>query len=111
MAAALRGIVSISLCGKRQRPGEKGKKQRMMARKQLLKIDNNGIRKYVREERYAITATQNFLSAFGCWLAEYHNATQEDILQALAEIDAIMGREDNVQRLEQAVGIRLDARR
>lgn len=78
----------------------------------LFKIDPaHGIRKYVREERYAVTATQNFLSAFGCWLAEYHDATQEDILQALAEIDGIMGRDDNVQRLEKLVGIRLDARR
>lgn len=41
----------------------------------LLKIDRSGIRKFVREERYAVTATQNFLSAFGCWLAEYHEAT------------------------------------
>lgn len=77
----------------------------------LLKIDRSGIRKFVREERYAVTATQNFLSAFGVWLAEYHEATQEDILQSLAEIDGIMGRDDNVQRLEKLVGIRLDARR
>lgn len=77
----------------------------------LLKIDRSGIRKYVREDRYAVTATQNFLSAFGVWLAEYHDATQEDILQALAEIDGIMGRDDNVQRLEKMIGIRLDARR
>jgi hypothetical protein len=80
-------------------------------RNELLRIDRNGIRKFVRTDAYAVTATQNFLSAFGCWLAEYHNATQEDILQALAEIDGIMGRDDNLQRLEELVGIRLDARR
>ena len=77
----------------------------------LYKIDRSGIRKYVREEKFAVTATQNFLSAFGCWLAEYHGAEQDDILQALKEIDEIMGRDDNVKRLEEAAGIRLDARR
>lgn len=77
----------------------------------LYKIDRSGIRKFVREDRFAVTATQNFLSAFGVWLAEYHGAEQEDILQALSEIDAIMGRDDNVRRLEEVAGIRLDARR
>ena len=78
----------------------------------LFKIDpTHGIRKFVRTDAYAVTATQNFLSAFGVWLAEYHGATQEDILQALAEIDGIMGRDDNLQRLEELVGIRLDAKR
>lgn len=77
----------------------------------LYKIDRSGIRKFVREDRFAVTATQNFLSAFGCWLAEKHGAEQEDILQALREIDEIMGREDNVRRLEEVAGIRLDARR
>lgn len=77
----------------------------------LLKIDRNGIRKYVREDRYAVTATQNFLSAFGVWLAEVHQAEQEDILQAFAELEAIMGRDDNTQKLEELAGIRLDARR
>ena len=80
-------------------------------RNDLLRIDRNGIRKFVRTDAYAVTATQNFLSAFGVWLAEYHNATQEDILQALAEIDAIMGRDDNLQRLEELAGVRLDAKR
>jgi hypothetical protein len=79
--------------------------------KDLYKIDRSGIRKFVREDRFAVTATQNFLSAFGCWLAEKHGAEQEDILQALSEIDAIMGREDNIRRLEEVAGIRLDARR
>lgn len=79
--------------------------------KPLLKIDNHGIRKFVREDRFAVTATQNFLSAFGVWLAEYHSAEQEDILQALSEIDAIMGRDDNIRRLEEIAGIRLDAKR
>lgn len=77
----------------------------------LYKIDRSGIRKFVREDAFAVTATQNFLSAFGCWLAEYHDATQEDILQALSEIDGIMGRDDNIRRLEEVAGIRLDARR
>lgn len=77
----------------------------------LYKIDRSGIRKYVREESFAVTATQNFLSAFGVWLAEYHGAEQDDILQALSEIDGIMGREDNIKRLEEIAGIRLDARR
>lgn len=79
--------------------------------KDLYKIDRSGIRKFIREDRFAVTATQNFLSAFGVWLAEYHEATQEDILQALAEIDGIMGRDDNLQRLEKLAGIRLDAKR
>ena len=77
----------------------------------LYKIDRSGIRRYVREESFAVTATQNFLSAFGCWLAEHHGAEQDDILQALKEIDVIMGRDDNVRRLEEIAGIRLDARR
>jgi hypothetical protein len=77
----------------------------------LYKIDRSGIRKFVREDRFAVTATQNFLSAFGVWLAEYHGAEQDDILQALSEIDAIMGRDDNIKRLEEVAGIRLDARR
>ena len=77
----------------------------------LYKIDRSGVRRFVREEAFAVTATQNFLSAFGCWLAEKHGATQDDILQALTEIDEIMGREDNIRRLEEVAGIRLDARR
>ena len=77
----------------------------------LYKIDRSGIRKFVREDRFAVTATQNFLSAFGVWLAEYHGAEQGDILQALSEIDAIMGRDDNIRRLEDIAGIKLDARR
>ena len=79
--------------------------------KPLYKIDCYGIRKFVREDRFAVTATQNFLSAFGVWLAEYHGAEQEDILQALSEIDEIMGRDDNLRRLEELAGIRLDAKR
>ena len=77
----------------------------------LYKIDRSGIRRFVREDRFAVTATQNFLSAFGVWLAEKHGAEQEDILQALSEIDGIMGRDDNIRRLEEIAGIRLDARR
>lgn len=80
-------------------------------RNDLLKIDRSGIRRFVREDHFAVTATQNFLSAFGVWLAEYHGAEQEDILQALSEIDAIMGREDNIKRLEEIAGIRLDAKK
>lgn len=77
----------------------------------LLKIDRNGIRKYVREDRYAETAAQNFLSAFGVWLAEIHGAEQEDILQAFTEMNEMMERDDNIARLEEIAGIRLDARR
>lgn len=80
-------------------------------RNDLLKIDRSGIRKYVREDRYAVTAVQNFLSAFGVWLAEQHGAEQEDILQAFGEMSEMMERDDNVQRLEEIAGIRLDARR
>lgn len=80
-------------------------------RNDLLRIDRSGIRKFVREERYAVTATQNFLSAFGVWLAEVHGAEQEDILQAFSEMNEMMARDDNVQRLEEIAGIRLDARR
>lgn len=77
----------------------------------LLKIDRSGIRRYIREDRYAVTAAQNFLSAFGVWLAEVHGAEQEDILQAFSEMNEMMARDDNVQRLEEIAGIRLDARR
>ena len=85
-----------------------GKEQHM---KPLLKIDNHGIRKYVREDRYAVTAAQNFLSAFGVWLAEVHGAEQEDIIEAFEQMNEMMARDDNVQRLEEIAGIRLDARR
>ena len=78
----------------------------------LFKVDpTHGIRKYVREDRYAVTAAQNFLSAFGVWLAEVHGAEQEDILQAFGEMNEMMERDDNIQRLEEIAGIRLDARR
>ena len=56
-------------------------------RNDLLKIDRNGIRKYVREDRYAVTAAQNFLSAFGVWLAEIHGAEQEDIIEAFEKLN------------------------
>ena len=79
--------------------------------KPLPKIDRNGIRKFVREDRYAVTAAQNFLSAFGVWLAEVHGAEQADILQAFEQMNEMMARDDNVQRLEEIAGIRLDARR
>ena len=77
----------------------------------LLKIDRYGIRKYVREDRYAVTDAQNFLSAFGVWLAEIHGAEQEDIIEAFEQMNEMMARDDNVQRLEAIAGIRLDARR
>ena len=78
----------------------------------LFKIDpTHGIRKYVREDRYAVTAAQNFLSAFGVWLAEVHGAEQEDIIEAFEQMNEMMARDDNVQRLEEIAGIRLDARR
>lgn len=77
----------------------------------LLKIDNRGIRRFVREDRFAVTATQNFLSAFGVWLCEVHGAEQADVLEAFDQIDKIMGREDNLKRLEELAGVRLDAKR
>lgn len=77
----------------------------------LLKIDRNGIRKFVREDRYAVTAAQNFLSAFGVWLAEQHGAEQSDIIEAFEQMNEYMGRDDNIQRLEEIAGIRLDAKR
>ena len=80
-------------------------------RNDLLKIDRNGIRRFVREDRYAVTAAQNFLSAFGVWLAERHGAEQDDIIEAFSEMNEMMERDDNVQRLEEIAGIRLDARR
>lgn len=80
-------------------------------RNDLLKIDHNGIRKFVREDRYAVTAAQNFLSAFGVWLAERHGAEQEDIIEAFEQMNEMMERDDNIERLEEIVGIRLDARR
>ncbi len=80
-------------------------------RNDLLKIDRSGIRKYVREDRYAVTAAQNFLSAFGVWLAEIHGAEQEDIIEAFEQMNEMMERDDNIARLEEIAGIRLDARR
>lgn len=77
----------------------------------LLKIDRSGIRRYIREDRYAVTAAQNFLSAFGVWLAEVHGAEQGDIVEAFEQMNEIMSRDDNLQRLEEIAGIRLDARR
>lgn len=85
-----------------------GKEQHMNP---LLKIDRSGIRKYVREDRYAVTAAQNFLSAFGVWLAERHGAEQEDIIEAFEQMNEMMARDDNIQRLEEIAGIRLEARR
>jgi len=77
----------------------------------LLKIDRSGIRRYIREDRYAVTAAQNFLSAFGVWLAEVHGAEQEDIIEAFSQMNEMMERDDNIARLEEIAGIRLDARR
>lgn len=79
--------------------------------KPLLKIDRNGIRRFVREDRYAVTAAQNFLSAFGVWLAEVHGAEQEDIIEAFEQMNEMMERDDNIARLEEIAGIRLEARR
>ena len=77
--------------------------------KPLYKIDNTGVRKFVRERHFAEIATQNFLAAFGVYLAE-QGWEHEEVLEALAEIDKIMDRDDNAQRLEEMVGIRLAIR-
>lgn len=77
--------------------------------KPLYKIDNTGIRKFVREKHFAEIATQNFLAAFGVYLAE-QGWEHEEVLEALSEIDKIMDRDDNAQRLEEMVGIRLAIR-
>ena len=101
--------MGVSLLSNRGSTIGKGKGKGTM--NPLLKIDRNGIRKFVREDRYAVTAAQNFLSAFGVWLAEVHGAEQEDILQAFEQMNEYMGRDNNIQRLEEIAGIRLDARR
>lgn len=73
----------------------------------LYKIDRSGIRKFVREDRFAVVASQNFLAAFGVYLAE-EGWGHDEVLTALQKIDSIMDREDNVQRLEELAQIRLD---
>lgn len=75
--------------------------------KPLYKIDRTSVRKFVREKYFAEVATQNFLAAFGVFLAE-EGWNHDEVLLALQKIDGIMDRDDNVQRLEELAQIRLD---
>ena len=63
------------------------------------------IRPYIRERHFAVVASQNFLAAFGVFLAGWGH---DEVLRALQAIDGIMDRDDNVQRLEELAQIRLD---
>ena len=65
------------------------------------------IRPYIRERHFAVVASQNFLAAFGVFLAE-EGWGHDEVLRALQAIDGIMDRDDNVQRLEELAQIRLD---
>ena len=65
------------------------------------------IRPYIRERHFAVVASQNFLAAFGVFLAE-EGCGHDEVLRALQKIDGIMNRDDNVQRLEELAQIRLD---
>ena len=65
------------------------------------------IRPYIREKYLAEVATRNFLAAFGVYLGE-QGWNHDEVLAALTAIDGIMDRDDNVERLEQMCGIRLD---
>lgn len=67
------------------------------------------IRPYIREKHMAVVATRNFLAAFGVYLAE-QGWSHDEVLEALAEIDRIMDRDDNQERLEEIAGIRLEAK-
>lgn len=73
----------------------------------LYKIDRTSVRQFVREKHFAEVATQNFLAAFGVFLAE-EGRGHDEVLRALQKIDGIMDRDDNVQRLEELAQIRLD---
>ncbi|MBR3000385.1 MAG: hypothetical protein IKF39_05235, partial [Oscillospiraceae bacterium] len=59
------------------------------------------------ERHFAVVASQNFLAAFGVFLAE-EGWGHDEVLRALQAIDGIMDRDDNVQRLEELAQIRLD---
>ncbi len=67
------------------------------------------VRPYVRERHMAVVASQNFLAAFGVYLAE-EGWEHDQVLDALKKIDGIMDRDDNLERLEELVGIRIDIR-
>lgn len=66
------------------------------------------IRPYIRERHFAVVASQNFLAAFGVFLAEEEGWGHDEVLTALQKIDGIMDRDDNVARLEELAQIRLD---
>ena len=74
--------------------------------KSLYKIDRNGIKRFVRENQFAKIATNNFLAALGIYLYE-EGKTQEEIAEAFSKMDSIIGRDDNLAKLEELVGIRL----
>lgn len=76
--------------------------------KPLYKIDRTGVRQFVRERHFAEIATQNFLAAFGVYLAEVCGWERDEILTAFSDIDGIMNRDDNAQRLEELAQIRLE---
>lgn len=71
--------------------------------------NGTGVRRYIRKNRFAEVATQNFLTAFGVYLAE-SGWGREEILKAFSEIDSIMDRNDNAIRLEELAQIRLEIR-
>lgn len=68
---------------------------------------NTTLRPYRKDKHMATVATQNFLAAFGVYLAEEQGWDQERILDAFSKIDKIMDRDDNGERLEELAGIRL----
>lgn len=72
---------------------------------------NNGmiLPRYSRDRQKATVATRNFLAAFGCYLSDA-GKTEAEVLEALTEIDRLMERDDNEQRLFEATGIRLAVR-
>lgn len=74
----------------------------------LYKIDRTSVRRFVRENHFATIATQNFLAAFGVYLAEVQGWGRDEILAAFSDIDGIMNRDDNAQRLEEMAQIRLE---
>ena len=67
------------------------------------------IKPYTKERRFAEIASQNFLAAFGVYLAEKGWST-DDVYEALRAIDGIMCRDDNAENLEKLTGIRLNVR-
>jgi len=67
------------------------------------------IKPYTKERKFAEIASQNFLAAFGVYLAEKGWST-DDVYDALLSIDGIMSRDNNTENLEKLTGIRLNIR-